>query len=97
MLLMTVLMDMVSWMSVPGRRPTTTPASIWAQSGVLVFTDLLNMGVRGMEIDPWWCFDKMLMSHDDGKQYRGCAPWDRKYDDGIKENRRVGKQARKCP
>ena len=42
------------------------------------FTDLLNMGVRGMEIDPWWCFDKMLMSHDDGKQYRGCAPWDRK-------------------
>ena len=49
------------------------------------FTDLLNMGVRGMEIDPWWCFDKMLMSHDDGKQYRGCAPWDRKYDDGIKE------------
>lgn len=49
------------------------------------FTDLLNMGVRGLEIDPWWCFGKMLMSHDDNKQYRGCAPWDRHFDDGIKE------------
>ena len=49
------------------------------------FTDLLDMGVRGMEIDPWWCFGKMLMSHDDGKAYRGCAPWDREFDDGIKE------------
>ena len=49
------------------------------------FTDLLDMGVRGIEIDPWWCFDKMLMSHDDDKPYRGCAPWDRKFEDGIKE------------
>lgn len=49
------------------------------------FKDLLDMGVRGIEIDPWWCFGKMLMSHDDGKQYRGCAPWDREFDDGIKE------------
>lgn len=49
------------------------------------FTDLLNMGVRGMEIDPWWCFGKMLMSHDDDKAYRGCAPWDREFEDGMKE------------
>lgn len=56
------------------------------------FTDLLDMGVRGMEIDPWWCFGKMLMSHDDGKPYRGCAPWDRTFDDGIKE---IGKWVHK--
>lgn len=49
------------------------------------FTDQLNMGVRGMEVDPWWCFGKMLMSHDDDKPYRGCAPWDREFDDGMKE------------
>ena len=49
------------------------------------FTDLLDMGVRGLEIDPWWCFDKMLMSHDDNKPYQGCAPWDRHFEDGIKE------------
>ncbi|PFX25168.1 hypothetical protein AWC38_SpisGene10183 [Stylophora pistillata] len=49
------------------------------------FTDLLNMGVRGIEVDPWWCFEKMLMSHDDKKAYRGCAPWDREFKDGIKE------------
>lgn len=49
------------------------------------FTDLFNMGVRGIEVDPWWCFGKMLMSHDDDKAYRGCAPWDREFEDGIKE------------
>ena len=49
------------------------------------FTDLLNMGARGIEIDPWWCFGKMLMSHDDDKAYRGCAPWDREFEQGIKE------------
>ena len=49
------------------------------------FTDLLDMGVRGMEIDPWWCFGKMLMSHNNGKAYRGCAPWDREFEDGIQE------------
>ena len=25
------------------------------------------------------------MSHDDGKPSLGCAPWDRKFEDGIKE------------
>lgn len=49
------------------------------------FTDLLNMGVRGLEIDPWWCFGKMLMSHDHSVPYEGCAPWDREYEDGIRE------------
>lgn len=49
------------------------------------FTDLLNMGVRAMEIDPWWCFDKMLMSHNSERAYEGCAPWDREFEDGIKE------------
>ncbi|XP_078365594.1 uncharacterized protein LOC144649877 [Oculina patagonica] len=49
------------------------------------FTDLLNMGVRGMEIDPWWCFGKMLLSHDDDVAYWGCAPWDREFEDGMKE------------
>lgn len=49
------------------------------------FTDLLNMGVRAMELDPWWCFGKMLMSHDYEKAYEGCAPWDREFQDGIKE------------
>lgn len=56
------------------------------------FTDLLNMGVRGMEIDPWWCFGKMLMSHDLDKAYEGCAPWDREFEDGIKE---IGKWVHK--
>lgn len=56
------------------------------------FTDLLDMGVRGLEIDPWWCFGRMSMSHDKDKAYRGCAPWDRKYEDGIKE---IGKWVHK--
>ena len=49
------------------------------------FTDQLDMGVRAMEIDPWWCFDRMRMSHADGKPYLGCAPWDAEFEDGIEE------------
>ena len=49
------------------------------------FTDLLDMGVRALEIDPWWCFDKIRMSHAYDEWYLGCAPWDREFKDGIKE------------
>ena len=49
------------------------------------FTDLLDMGVRALEIDPWWCFGKMRMSHAHDHWYLGCAPWDREFKDGMKE------------
>lgn len=43
------------------------------------------MGVRGFEIDFWWCFGKMLMSYDYSVFYEGCVFWDREYEDGIRE------------
>lgn len=49
------------------------------------FTDQLNMGVRALEIDPWWCFGKIRMSHAHDYAYLGCGPWDREFKDGIKE------------
>lgn len=49
------------------------------------FTDLLQMGIRALEIDPWWCFGKVRMSHALKHAYLGCGPWDREFKDGIKE------------
>ncbi|XP_031573619.1 uncharacterized protein LOC116307491 [Actinia tenebrosa] len=49
------------------------------------FTDLLQMGIRAIEIDPWWCFGKVRMSHALNHAYLGCGPWDREFKDGIKE------------
>lgn len=49
------------------------------------FTDQLDMGIRAIEIDPWWCFGKIRMSHAHDYAYLGCGPWDREFKDGIKE------------
>ncbi|EDO32047.1 predicted protein, partial [Nematostella vectensis] len=49
------------------------------------FTDLLDMGVRALEIDPWWCFGKIRMSHAHDHAYLGCSPWDREFHYGIQE------------
>lgn len=49
------------------------------------FTDQLNMGIRAIEIDPWWCFGKIRMSHAHNYAYLGCGPWDREFKDGIQE------------
>ncbi|XP_038067017.1 uncharacterized protein LOC119737024 [Patiria miniata] len=51
---------------------------------VFSLTDLLNMGIRGLEIDFWWCADgAMRMAH--LANGVGCRPTDRLYSDGIKE------------
>ncbi|XP_072176165.1 uncharacterized protein MT2135-like [Diadema setosum] len=42
-------------------------------------TDMLNMGIRALEIDVWWCFKKIRMSH------LVCGPVDRLFEDGMKE------------
>ena len=49
------------------------------------FTDQLNMGVRFFEIDLWHCFGDVRMSHANLKLHVGCAPWDRKLGEGMKE------------
>ncbi|XP_071784442.1 uncharacterized protein MT2135-like [Asterias amurensis] len=53
---------------------------------VLSFTDLLNMGIRSLEIDNWWCEDgAMRMAHLSDEAAIGCLPYHRLYADGIKE------------
>ncbi|XP_072026649.1 uncharacterized protein [Amphiura filiformis] len=48
------------------------------------FTDMLNMGYHALEIDPWWCFDKIRLSHATDHAL-GCAPVDRHFEDAIME------------
>eukprot|EP00057_Strongylocentrotus_purpuratus_P016359 XP_011670833.1 PREDICTED: uncharacterized protein LOC100893701 [Strongylocentrotus purpuratus] len=47
-------------------------------------TDMLNMGIRSLEIDPWWCFGNMRMSHASVHAI-GCGPTDRLFVYGMKE------------
>ncbi|PFX28165.1 hypothetical protein AWC38_SpisGene7108 [Stylophora pistillata] len=49
------------------------------------FTDQLNMGMRNMEIDLWKCFNKIRMSHGNQNFLLGCVPWDKEFEDGMKE------------
>ena len=51
----------------------------------LSFTDLLNIGIQSLEIDPWYCYGKIRMSHSYGVHFLGCMPWDRELEDGLKE------------
>ncbi|XP_038071223.1 uncharacterized protein MT2135-like [Patiria miniata] len=49
------------------------------------FTDLLNMGVRAVEIDNWFCFNEMRMAHLGSTIDLECSVYDRLFSDGIKE------------
>ncbi|XP_071816047.1 uncharacterized protein MT2135-like [Apostichopus japonicus] len=50
----------------------------------LSLTDMLNIGVHALELDPWWCFNKLRLSHAH-KRAVGCSPLDRPFFLGIKE------------
>ncbi|PIK40282.1 hypothetical protein BSL78_22880 [Apostichopus japonicus] len=50
----------------------------------LSLTDMLNIGVHALELDPWWCFNKLRLSHAH-KRAVGCSPLDRAFYLGIKE------------
>ena len=51
----------------------------------LSFTDLLNIGIRVLEIDLWFCYGKIRMSHSHGNRLLGCVPWDKELKDGLGE------------
>ncbi|XP_071806953.1 uncharacterized protein MT2135-like [Asterias amurensis] len=49
------------------------------------FTDLLNMGVRALEIDNWYCFNQMRLAHLGSTIDLVCSVTDRLFSEGIKE------------
>ncbi|XP_071961354.1 uncharacterized protein [Antedon mediterranea] len=49
------------------------------------FTDMLNLGVRGLEIDNWFCYNVMRMAHSSSELSLSCLPIHRSFRDGLQE------------
>ncbi|XP_022081061.1 uncharacterized protein LOC110974050 [Acanthaster planci] len=49
------------------------------------FMDLLNMGIRALEIDNWFCYNEMRMAHLGDTIDLECSETDPLFSDGIKE------------
>ncbi|XP_033106478.1 uncharacterized protein LOC117108543 [Anneissia japonica] len=65
--------------------PPYDPLCVGVANQEFAFTDLLNMGVRGLEIDIWWCYDEMRMAHLNLEYSLVCLPTNRLFRDGLKE------------
>ncbi|XP_033106607.1 uncharacterized protein LOC117108628 [Anneissia japonica] len=49
------------------------------------FTDMLNLGVRGLEIDNWYCYNAMRMAHSSSEVALSCLPRHRLLRFGLQE------------
>lgn len=48
-------------------------------------TDQLNMGIRGIELDPWYCYDQMRLAHLGTPLKLGCLERHKLFSDGVQE------------
>ncbi|XP_071818016.1 uncharacterized protein MT2135-like isoform X1 [Apostichopus japonicus] len=48
-------------------------------------TDMLTMGIRGIEFDPWYCFDQMRLAHLGTSFKVGCLERNKLFADGVQE------------
>ncbi|PIK36966.1 hypothetical protein BSL78_26204 [Apostichopus japonicus] len=48
-------------------------------------TDMLTMGIRGIEFDPWYCFDQMRLAHLGTSLKVGCLERNKLFADGVQE------------
>ncbi|XP_071961355.1 uncharacterized protein MT2135-like [Antedon mediterranea] len=65
--------------------PPYDPLCLGVANQEFTFTDMLNMGVRGFEIDLWWCYDELRMAHLNLEAALLCLPTNRPFRDGLQE------------
>lgn len=64
--------------------PPYKPLWICLANQEFAMSDLLDLGVHSLELDPWWCIDKLTLSHAKDKGL-GCSPTDRAFSNGVRE------------